>query len=524
MNKIFCKILLYIAFVFGSLFSFFNFYMNGFCQAQPDIILDQSELSVINGGLDKAKNYGLSSNGANLFTIPIWTTEVLNPYLYDTFGWDTDDVANFVLQPVEDTLTGEAFNGQYAWGIIDPIYDNANTIASAIENGYRFVETKLTEVGSLARVLGANAKAFVVGQVIPSIDDSPDVLANLGENMLLKLGSDFAQIWASVNSNLTNNGYIYNSSTSNAVYYSSFFMTTFNDFHNASGYYLNLSASFSFPENIFYYSTGNHLYIVFPEYLLDGNNISCTGSRSHDYYRSNIADIQTYSDSYSYIVVSGKSLLGTFDNINWYSGYINGNSNVVNGFTNWKLPAFSSLSDIQNYLNNNPLKNATSVDYVDENGDPFDLQSLLDDLNGKYVTTDQLGQIKILIDDNPIVADSTGARQIFTDDSVQDLIDKINEILNQQDDLADELGQLNDDPFPDPDPDPLPDNPFTENTEYIPEWTIDFVSGLLPDEMFSMFKPVFDIVGENNSMHSTFILIPAILVVAFAIYIVVSVL
>ena len=67
-------------------------------------------------------------------------------------------------------------------------------------------------------------------------------------------------------------------------------------------------------------------------------------------------------------------------------------------------------------------------------------------------------------------------------------------------------------------PDPGPSDPE------VPDWFWPtFFPDLIPDDMFSMFQPVFDIVGENYSMYSIWIVIPSIIIFILILYIIISV-
>lgn len=473
--------------------------------------MDSSGLSVIQGGLNDTFEIGLSGP-SNLFTIPAWTDNVLDPYLYDTFGWDTEDAAGYILEPLDPTE--DQFVGRHVWQSIlgSKVSADEFYIESQIQEGFRIFGWSPEELGKLATVVGTGARLYWMGK----IGEITGKITDVGQNLLVKLGSDFGQLWGSIKQNLTQSGHIYDNVSSDSVYSSFLSFYSSNSASEVRSYTYHLYDSY-----LIYTTSSGRIYIVTPDSTL--TSLASIGTGVETYSSTDFPDRNgvwsgtiTCSRSGSYhFVING---------IDYYYFYLNfkrdGASSSSSPST---ISPFSSLDDVKAYITAHgyPGVSASSVQYVDANGNPFDLQSLLNLLNGKYVTTDQLGQIKILIDGNPINADASGAHQIFSDDSVQALIDLINGIINEQDDLADELAD--NDPNPDPDPDPDPDPSWPDVPDDIPDWMVGVIPDLLPDEMFDIFKPVFDIVGTQYSMHSTFIAIPAILIVAFVVYFIVSV-
>ena len=111
-----------------------------------------------------------------------------------------------------------------------------------------------------------------------------------------------------------------------------------------------------------------------------------------------------------------------------------------------------------------------------------------------------------------IPATGSIARAIPDVDDISDTISKA---------IADGISMVKED-----DNDPEPDKPeFPEFPEDIPpSYFPSFIPDLFPTDMFSIFEPIFDIVGDEYSLFDTWMLIPSIFIALFIFYVIISVL
>lgn len=161
----------------------------------------------------------------------------------------------------------------------------------------------------------------------------------------------------------------------------------------------------------------------------------------------------------------------------------------------------SSLEDVQNYISNSVPYAADIVDEKDEG----------------YVVP-SLGHWSVGIGDIYPALDSLRS-------SIGSVTDTLDNVLSVTDSIADSIADaiadaiakglaITDNPSIDPSPD-VPE---------LPEWLWpSFIPNLFgTDGMFSIFKPVFDIVGTNFSMYEVWIMIPTIFIFVLIVYLIVS--
>lgn len=193
---------------------------------------------------------------------------------------------------------------------------------------------------------------------------------------------------------------------------------------------------------------------------------------------------------------------------------------------------YSSLQDIKDYISENIFANSVdttippySVELVDEQNVPY----VVPDVRGLATTIDHIYPALDKLDDAILTIPSELADVISLVDTIpatiaEDIADIIADAIRDAISIPDILTEeATADPNPEPDPDP--DNPLPEYPPELPSW---FWPTLFPDifdfKGLEIFKPIFDIVGNNYSMYQIWVMIPAIIIFVVIIYFIISVL
>ena len=256
--------------------------------------------------------------------------------------------------------------------------------------------------------------------------------------------------------------------------------------------------------NVYFYTDSGYLYVVLPY-----------GAYQNDYF----SDIRIISQGN--VVYTGRAtMMGdnstkfTINNVQYQYGWVSANSNTVNSQN-----AFSSLDAIKAQIAaHGYLGDVVYADIIDLNTDLgyqvqdtldnvvpisdiyYAIQALEEAING--LRTDQQG----FTDGLTIGLDSTLLATIQ-----QAITDAITKGLAITDENSGGNGGNG--------------NEEEENysTEIPVAYWPSFFPDLLPQDMFSMFQPIFDIVGSSYSMYSLWIIIPSILIFILILYIIISI-
>lgn len=346
-------------------------------------------------------------------------------------------------------------------------------------------------------------KAFTLGGVTLyyALNKAGEWVGNSYNNIISSYkpisSASLSNIHSSLNSNYSN------SHTSVASKAFSLPMTYYNNTQYGS-------VSINSPDTIFFYTVQNVLYccISASTYISDGPADYSYKFQGHvNFY--NQQGVQTINENFILIGGSrGRAYTTTIDGLTYYYGPLNSDLSIYGYWgTNTN---FGSLQEITSMISNDTIDSPYNTELIDSQSLPYTVPDI-DGYGGTiadiYPALDLLRQAILTI---PSVDDLASALSDALEGSIEDVIDYIKSLTITVPDVLTEEDDP-DDPWPSP-----PDN--------VPDWIVGIIPDLLPDEMFGIFQPVFDIVGSANSMNSTFVIIPAILVVAFIVYFIVSVL
>ena len=446
--------------------------------ALPSYELDSSAWSVLEGtggAYTEGYDYYLNAD-PNMFVFGVdHILNDINSKLYDQYGWDLETLS----WEIEDSMTEAVktnFNRKLALG-------------TTIAQGFNLYESTL-----INQLTGA--KDYILGK----LNTTTGKIDQVYNNVYTYVSDDLINKMTSIKTDLIEDQTLYNFSQANHYLYGS-------NFHFVYGSWNNYTLQFSHDVVLTSWSQANGYYSIGIISQYNSNvHIPCSGvcvdvgiSRSHpiEYCYIEGAGSQKVINGTTYYV--GQLVIHCTDNSTFYpySAQFYGNGTTV--------------------LNNlNSYDNSGYYDYDYNNSSYLDFKAILDELKGNWVTTDDLRQINEKLNEltlGNIVIDGSTLPVIDTDSSkLAELENLIHSILDSNEFANDELG--------DPEPEPEPNPNYTIPEELWPS----FFPDLMPDDMFSMFKPVFDIVGTNYSMYNLWILIPSILIFILVIYIIVSLL
>lgn len=225
------------------------------------------------------------------------------------------------------------------------------------------------------------------------------------------------------------------------------------------------------------YDSAHDIYNTYPIHSMGFSRRGTTSINGHSYYYGDI----TFS-------------------------YINANGNLVTAVYPYLPREFHSLqSGIEFYTNR---VNSNNTGYESEILDTSGVPYLVDDL-GDFATT--IGDLYPVIENLREVISTIPA----IDELTSVISDQVKAVITEIIDGI-KADALTIEETTSPDPGPIdPD---------VPDWFWPtFFPDLIPDDMFSMFQPVFDIVGENYSMYGVWIVIPSIIIFILILYILISV-
>ena len=497
LNKIIFSVICFTFFLF---LAFKSCVLNSFCLADPSFTLDSNTLSLLQGGQTSGINgmnyYGLNCQGYDPYSLFVLgaagdVISKTDQYLSTNYGFDLQDCefgANDTIESLEwNSLTADSVVGNLSLGSISSFGD-------LIRQGADILVSKAIVGGLSCKTIMAGVVDDVTGK-ITSLIGNGNAYVNLSDSFIDNLDncSDY----------LVNNNDVVDISSSNVKFGKNLEFT-------GQGFHYVFRCSL--PILCYNYSAGGSIYALFPYNSYDVSPASLT-----------IVDISTGTviSSDSFGITSNNGTLTIGGSLYMYAELIFSRDRIYSDTLFSQSDAINFISDYDPYN--------SGFDYNVGYSNPNNIKALFDLLRNKWVTTDDLRQINDKINKltlGNIVIDGSQASVIITDsDSISDLEDLIQDIIDRNaiinnDSKFDDY--LDSNPNPDPDPDPS-DPSWPDVPDDIPDWMVGVIPDLLPDEMFSIFKPVFDIVGTDYSMHSTFIAIPAILIIAFVVYFIVSV-
>lgn len=391
--------------------------------------------------------------------------------------------------------------------------NNANFTAEYIMQNIRDVdvsELSLSEKAQLASIMAANNqspyayKAFTLGGITLyyAVDELGEWIGNSYDNIVCKFQSMTADKTTTTQQAATS---LFGTHIPTCLIGHNIGFTVHKDTNSQYIKPINFSADY----DLYVYAVNGVYYGVFPASELIGfiNTNYQAKFNGHTHYYS--PDDNSTHD-YDYITIGWTNSIRPYsfviNNITYYYGPFNVNRNYTDGKT------FSSLEEVKSLLEAYALSGYPPYEseLIDSSGVPYvvpDLDGYGATIGDIYPVIDELREAILTIPDADSIASGlTGTLS----DTIEDLIEAIKSLAITIPDVIED-----DEPVPNPDP----EFPDSIPVGYWPS----FIPDLLDLDLFSIFKPVFDIVGEDYSMFSTWMLIPSILLFLIILYLVVSV-
>ena len=261
-------------------------------------------------------------------------------------------------------------------------------------------------------------------------------------------------------------------------------------FKNDTTYY-----TFDLNTNVFFYNeyVGDSVRFIVPYDVVPSGTWSSN-------YNGSLSHGNIYVTSPSTVTINGTN----------YKSY-----QLQNSYYGWPSATGISISSfdlIKSYITDNGfVSDVVNSELVDSSFVPYTVPSLRDTIT----SIDDIFPALEAIREGIISIPTTGTLASSLTDTLKDTIaDTIADAIAKG---ISEVKEDDEDPVPKPD---FPDFPDEIPPSYFPS----FIPDLFPTDMFSIFKPVFDIVGVDYSMFDTWMLIPAIFIALFIFYIIISVL
>lgn len=525
MKNFFTNIWVHIVFVFVLGFFIFG-RLNGFCAGS---------LSIAPSAVPTFESFssGMASGGFAWGNPVIMTTEALNNIntnLYQLYGYDLNDLVddswNSLITPSEwsnrltqfvtgnATIDGNTISTSVADKIAQRISQGALTGAvtakNLIDSGYAYFSTAVPQWGE-------NAKQFFIGKR----DTLTNEIVDVSPTMVTKITADGLMAYNQVYKNLVNSGDIHNMSSGGFLYGTNL----------VANYYLSSSTHVIFNVNLskpcYFYSNGtapaNGYCFIDSSFLqYDSNSgtyfLPCSGflNLNNSIYQLNyLVSSDTFLHS---IDINGKKYLyGNFGLTETITG------SWMTNLNNYPYQ-LGSFQDVIDNLSGNS-SSAVSYDYYNSEFS-IALKNQLDRLLDHYVDSLTLGRINDIVNELVIGRDVVDGLTVPVAKPTQEIVDELTGVIDDALELDEAYALAFDDAYAEPidttaDPSPsFPKFPSGVPEEYVPP----FLTDLFPSDMFSMFEPIFDIVGDQYSMFDTWLLIPAIFIFLFIFYVIISVL
>ena len=534
MKNFFTNIWVHIVFVFVLGFFIFG-RLNGFCAGSLSIA--PSAVPTF-----EAFSQGMASGGFAWGDPVVMTTEALNNInmnLYQLYGYDLNDLVNdswtSLTTPSEwsnrltqfvtgnATIDGNTLSTSVADQIAQRISQGALTGAvtakNLLDSGYAYFSTAVPQWGE-------NAKQFFIGKR----DALTNEIVDVSPTMVTKITSQGLAAYNQVYNNLLDSHTFVKPSVNKPIFSHCFSMII--DTSADNGYYSERGYKFTSSIPMILCSTlsssvstlqSTYACIEAQYYDNETNRILSDITGTFYYRLSNGSVIPIQVD---HLVIQGQRFV-TVNGIEYVYGslkYYNPSWGGYRGFPNaYSLGTFNDVLDILN--NSGTASNGIAYDYSSSALSQA-LKDQLDRLLDKYVDSITLGRINDIVQSIPIGQELVGEADVPVAIPTQEVVDELTGVIDDALELDEAYALAFDDAYAEPidtSADPSPDFPkFPSGVpeEYVPPFLID----LFPTDMFSMFEPIFDIVGDQYSMFDTWLLIPAIFIFLFIFYVIISVL
>lgn len=481
--------------------------------ALPSVPLDPSAFQVINGGA-QSDFYGFGSSPEFISFGINQAIDDINTKLYSEYGWDMETI----LWDVED-MNNQLSSEQDA--LVQSITGNIySSYSEALADGYYLFKY---HIPFAVESVGQQAYQVIMGK----INSATNTIVDVFNNAVVPINDYFFNNMTDVVSDEITDGNITDLTFSGSIYTKTFACEydnyrRYNEFTADRPLFWFRNDSYNS-----YYSDSHTLYVAWPTNSPTPNAISAS------LIQNGVAvDVSRGSFTVDrYINVNGVQFTVARPKI-WYNA---GSSNT----DMYTLDDIMTQSELVTYLGQfNP---ECFVYQWDTN---TLLMEILNLLRGHYVTTDDLKKINNVIQEVPIAPafypnpqpngdPLPGAVPKPTDDwwsllqeTIEDALDTSIGIDPYFPPVPDSV--INPDPSPDPDPDPEPSpnpDPVPDVPPSYPSWIVpSFFTDLLDHNLFSIFQPVFDIVGGNYSMFSTWLVIPSVIIFVVILWIIITIL
>lgn len=517
MRNIFNYIVIGILAVITSLYVFCTVSYASALPTDP-LALDPSELTVLEGGNGAFNAYIPSNYNPDIYAFGFdMILNDINNDLYNKYGWDLQD-ASWYIEDINqeniqyyDSITSEITGGLY------------QTYQEALNAGYMFFTRSVPFAWNYAQ---NQAKTMIMGK----ISEGTNKIVNVFNSSVLPFTQDYMDNFVDLFEQLEGEEVIENISENSLLYGNSFNLNATTDI----GTYPK-QCVFSLDKKMFLYggrqfngssSGDNKVYwmrCVIPAEGVNPRNIPASGvfllpdGTSHA-----VTQLSLYS--YNTVTVNG---------INYYEGLL-----YVNGYyclSDFQYPVVGTVeSMIENLFQG-------GKPYVYNWGADSRLREIIGRLNGNYVTSNDLKDIKDIMEQVPIApkfypnpspngSPALGAEPSPPSDFWDVLDGKVDEILQNSVFINPVLPTLPDsstNPNPNPDPDPNP-NPDPDSEELptgigVPE---DFPTDIfdpftdvlkMPFSLLSVFEPIF-YMFNHTLLFPLWLLVPCFIVICFIIW------
>lgn len=477
--------------------------------------LDPSELTVLEGGNGAFNAYIPSNYNPDIYAFGFdMILNDINNKMYETYGWDLEDAAWYVEDINQeniqyyDSITAEMTGGLY------------NTYQEALNAGYMFFTRSVPFAWNYAQ---DQAKTMIMGK----IQEGTNKIVNVFNSSVLPFTQDYMDNFVDIFEQLEGEDVIENISEHSFLFGNSFNLQASNINPNYT-----TQAVFSCDKKMFLYggsnftSNGQKVYWLRAVMKSDGinpSNIPASGVLvlgSGSSYAIN----QLSLESRTYYTVNGEQYISGLLRVGGYYALSDFNYPIVG----------TVESTIENlFYSGKPL--------VYNWGADSRLREIIGRLNGNYVTSNDLKEIKNIMEQVPISpkyypnpepngSPALGAEPAPPSDFWDVLDGKIDEILENSVFINPVLPTLPDsstEPNPNPDSNPNPD-PEPSPSDYptgigIPEnFPTDIFDPFtdilkLPFSFLSVFEPIF-YMFNHALLFPLWLLVPCFIVICFIIW------
>ena len=501
------KFLKTFLFTISLTFLYFGVYtLKGFCAS---VALDGAS-SAVHGVVSSGVN-SMGSFGFDPVSMSIIATEAydeLDSYLYVNTGYDVEDYYNRGVEQQQKFTASIDNTPLIADAIANKMTNNLYNAAALSTLGYQIISKNVQQFGS-------DAKAWFFGKV----DSVTNTVNEAVGNMVTKVTAQGMTNYRNALMSLISNGVLSNISDNHAVYSNTFRSNGVRSSNLGQSSCLKSEFKCSFPFYVYSDSTMNYSiyrnYVVVPVSAISHQNeysyyFSCNGffvdGNGNQY---NLSEFRLASNASRFTINGVDYLYGPLSFLESSYGYFD----YVGS-----LYPFGSLSEVQTMIGNN-VSAASGLAYDYSASTLSSIQSLLNQLVGKYVDTDTMDKISTIIREIPvqgvIEGDVTVPEAVVTPEQVQALQDAIDEAIALSESYAAILDS--DTPVPDPDPESSPNNQGTEVPEDFPATILspinDTVGGVF--DFVSIFEPLFYIFSFSTGLLGLWLVIPFVILFMF---------